>query len=343
MKRNILVALTIVLISAITFATVVFAVPEDPSAPSEGASSEEPSSEAASSDEPSSDESSSDEPTSDESSSDESSSDESSSDESSSDESSSDESSSDESSSDESSSDESSSDESSSDETGSDSESETVPADGIMFTEPEVFLKPEETHALTVVVSPDGAELPPLTFTADPSYVVSVDEAGNITGLMVGVATVTATDGAGLSCSVTVRVTTSDIKLSTDPNTGEKYATGFNLGMTGNDVKKEVALLYGVTEEQVVLNGLKSEEPVKTGASVAVNGVEYAVIIFGDANSDGVINDGDVQIVCDYLTGKAHLTDDQLYAADVLKNGEVTVESALFIQRHCYGRDKIEQ
>lgn len=343
MKRNILVALTIVLISAITFATVVFAVPEDPSAPSEGASSEEPSSEAASSDEPSSDESSSDEPTSDESSSDESSSNESSSDESSSDESSSDESSSDESSSDESSSDESSSDESSSDETGSDSESETVPADGIMFTEPEVFLKPEETHALTVVVSPDGAELPPLTFIADPSYVVSVDEAGNITGLMVGVATVTATDGAGLSCSVTVRVTTSDIKLSTDPDTGEKYATGFNLGMTGNDVKKEVALLYGVTEDQVVLNGLKSEEPVKTGATVAVNGVEYAIIIFGDANSDGVIDDGDIQMICDYLTGKAHLTDDQHYAADVLKNGEVTIESALFIQRHCYGRDKIEQ
>ena len=324
MKHNLLIALAVALIVSLTFATAVFATSaEDPAAPSEEAP-DDSSNEGSPSDEASSDESTSEEASSDESTSDESSSEESSSEESSSEESTSEESSSEET-------------------TDEDTTEPVIEPDGIMFAEGEIFLKPGKSHESTLVVSPEGAELPPLSFNSDNEGVATVDDSGVITAVDVGVAVITASSESGLTCQCTVRVTTSDISLSTNTSTGEKLATGFTLGMTGAEAVTEIALIFGVSESEVTLVGMKASDSVKTGAAVNVGGTEYTIIIYGDVNCDGLINTADVQTVADYLVSSVSFSAAQLYAADVTGDGRVTIENALIIQRHIYGKESISQ
>ena len=96
-------------------------------------------------------------------------------------------------------------------------------------------------------------------------------------------------------------------------------------------------------EKIMILNAagteVTSSTSVATGQILSVDGVEYTIVLVGDTNGDGIISSGDVKVILDYLTGASHALDDSrafLLAAKVI-DGDITIETALYLQRYIYG------
>ena len=179
--------------------------------------------------------------------------------------------------------------------------------------------------------------------------VISVTKSGIIAAYKNGTATITAStlDGS-LSCECTVAVVTSVVKLSTISTTGEKIATGFTPGDKAADMIADISSSYGVDAANISIKDAAGNDAgqMATGQTLTVDGIEYVVVIYGDTNGDGVIKSNDVQVILDYVTGASHSLDDNracFLAADVLKTGSVTIESALFLQRSIYELETLSQ
>lgn len=234
-------------------------------------------------------------------------------------------------------------------ETPATSDTDVAP-DGIMFTTEEYALGIGKSVTLEVVVSPDGAELPELTYSSSAPGTVSVDKNGKATALKSGKATITASnDDGSLTCTCLIIATSSGIQLEVLANTGEKIACGFSIGMTVGDVIAEIAAMSDVEESKVTVTTTEGVAAgtgvsIATGMVIGIDGADYTVILFGDVSGDGKINSEDTKAVADYVTGKNEtLSASQRLAADVLHEGDVTIENALVIQRHIYGYATITQ
>lgn len=82
----------------------------------------------------------------------------------------------------------------------------TVEVTGVTLNESELTLEIGGTDKLTAVVKPDNATDKTVTYSVEPTGIVTVDESGNVTAVAAGTATITATaaNNKTATCSVTV-------------------------------------------------------------------------------------------------------------------------------------------
>ena len=191
-----------------------------------------------------------------------------------------------------------------------------------------------------------------LTFTSSDDEVASVDESGVITAHKSGKVEITIKgESDEISCVCKVTVSDSNIRFETLPSTGERVATGFNPGVTVAKTISDLAAAENIAPESItVLNaeGAVAADSMRmgTGMTLTVEDSSYMVVVLGDTDGNGVINNKDVKAILDYLTGASHLLDSRAnnLAAQVIKGkNDVTIENALFLQRHLYGLENITQ
>ena len=195
----------------------------------------------------------------------------------------------------------------------------------------------------------DGSktDLPKLTYSSSDTNIADVSN-GIVSPKAAGRVTVTATTKDGsLTCSCTVAVVSSAVQLKR-LTTGEMIATGITPGEDVSAVISDITAAHGVEAETVKVTDAKGNTAkiMATGCILTVGDKTYTVIIYGDTNGNGKMDSDDVQIILDYLTGASQFleTNRACYlAADVLKKGSVTIESALYLQRCIYGISTLEQ
>ncbi len=206
------------------------------------------------------------------------------------------------------------------------------------------------SYQLSAVVT--GMSNPDIVWVSDDESVIAVDQNGNITALSEGVAIVTAylvgTDYYA-QCFITVDpsplssiclVTNSDYTLL------EGMIFGVSAGM--NTVSEITSQLMNMNVTVTDKNGkeLSAEDIAGTGSKVAIFD-EYeeldsaVVIVTGDINGDGYINNKDVSMLSRYLVNKEQLSQYAIAAADVNADGAVNNRDAALLARYLVGKEKI--
>ncbi len=104
--------------------------------------------------------------------------------------------------------------------------------------------------------------------------------------------------------------------------------------VTVKDVKAQFAdleLVNGnaVTDESVTLG---------TGDTFTAGGKEYTIVVYGDANGDGIISTADALDIQKNAINKLELDAAKAEAADVANDGEVTTLDALNVQKYVVGK-----
>lgn len=227
----------------------------------------------------------------------------------------------------------------------------------LVFEQESIRIKAGDSVMLKVyaIMSDDSrAEAPSLKFKSSDKSVAGVSASGVLSTSNEGTVTIVAkADNSDLSCSCTVTVYASTLSFKT-LTTGEHIITGINPDpdrvITLSVFREDIANETGVSADTVVIKDAVGKTltsgTIRTGLKVTVNGVEFFTVIYGDTNGDGLISTSDTQVILDYLTGASqNLNDNRAFytAADVFKNGKITIENALFVQRCYKGLETIDQ
>ncbi len=125
---------------------------------------------------------------------------------------------------------------------------------------------------------------------------------------------------------------------------------GYTFGSLHSDNNLNFALQYASGIKAVTLGGKKSEQVNKLqikGCNYSTDTVTfyYKIIlmkfalteeedyILGDLNGDGIINEEDSKIMKDYIQNEGILTEKQFAAADINKDGKITLTDLSLIQK----------
>ena len=241
----------------------------------------------------------------------------------------------------------------SSDDSSDEPKTEPEELTGISFSRENYNVFVGNTVTLTVLAEPDGAVLPEgITFSSDNEAVATVSSEGVVTAVSVGEAKITATiadTDYTCECTVTVKEEPSaegSFDRMQKESTGEWFITGFKPGTSADKAREEMEAEFG-TANVTIRNagGDTLTGNITTGCVVEADGTKYIVIIFGDVNSDGLINKEDVtRLVRSLVDPAVRLSDAEKMAAGVVKGSDgITIQNAYVIQRHVAEIQPIEQ
>lgn len=88
---------------------------------------------------------------------------------------------------------------------------------------------------------------------------------------------------------------------------------------------------------------IATEDTLGTGDEVTVDGATYTIVVYGDANGDGVINTGDAIVVKKYAAELTELTDVQKVALELNGDEKINTGDAIRIQQVAVGNMAVEQ
>ena len=139
-----------------------------------------------------------------------------------------------------------------------------------------------------------------------------------------------------------------NVSLETNYQLGDTYMTGLQPGETEQDILSKITFKNC---EGILLNADRShhEGPVATGNVLAIfqNGVPvktYEVILYGDLNGDGKINNSALLLMKEHILETNKLEGDFLVAADLNKAGDgITNRDMVLLKKHILSIETIGQ
>ena len=169
--------------------------------------------------------------------------------------------------------------------------------------------------------------------------------------------TVTATNGKVRKYTIkftrdaapSTTVTIADAMNNSGFKYNDNYLFGIDVGtnvneLIGNITSYNNSVQVTITDKN---NKTKTNAAFVTGDKVKIIGSDgtktYTVMIFGDINSDGLINKDDLLYVQSAAFGYVTLDAVKAYAADINKDGKVDRDDLLYVQSAAFGYTKIKQ
>lgn len=197
-----------------------------------------------------------------------------------------------------------------------------------------------------------------VTITATPkNSKAKVSGAGNVS-LKVGSntvkITVTAENGSQRTFTLTIaREGSSGGSFSVNPKytvSGANYVSGITVGTKVSDFVKNLNIVGGYAQVKTASGSTKQNTAVVgSGDTVYIyydNGTQYAkwtVLIYGDANGDGKIDNSDRVKIRNHVLGTSKLSGALAVAADVNKDGQVNNTDRVKVRNHVLGTSLITQ
>lgn len=214
---------------------------------------------------------------------------------------------------------------------------------------------------LSATVSPDTLEDKEVTWSSSDYSVADVNDEGVVLAISSGTATVTATafDGTTACCVVTVTGST-DSELALSLSTSLTVdASGYlrnipiitddtldtHTASTAAEIKSEF-----VNSDIIIVdingNTLSDNAPVGTGSKVMLMDGESVIdsitlVVTGDYNGDGYINNRDASMITRYLVDKEKAELYQMLAIDVNGDGYINNRDASMVSRYLVGKEKL--
>lgn len=195
-----------------------------------------------------------------------------------------------------------------------------------------------------------------VNITATPKNAkAKVSGAGNV-ALKVGSntvkITVTAENGGQRTFTLTIARQGSSGGFSVNPKyrVSGSYVSGIGVGTKVSDFVNNLNIVGGYAQVKNASGGNKQNTAgVATGDTVTIyrnDGTQYAkwtVVIYGDANGDGTINNSDRVKIRNHVLGTNKLSGAMSVAADVNKDGQVNNTDRVKVRNHVLGTSSINQ
>ena len=205
-------------------------------------------------------------------------------------------------------------------------------------------------YTLTPTITPVTYENNTILWTSSDTNIATVDDSGKVTAVSQGEAVITAClpfdNNFSATCTVKVYKNSSE-DITLNPNSSLTISDGKLLGVLPSknavvdiisEIKSDSIAVYSVTGRQIF-----ADESVETGAYLYLKDNHnqicdvLTVIIVGDVNSDGRLNNKDVAMVARYKAGKETLGNNALLAADVDGDGSITMKDLSIMQKYILG------
>ena len=208
------------------------------------------------------------------------------------------------------------------------------------------------SFALNPTITPFNLVGEEIEWTSSDSSIASVDSNGVVKGLKAGEATITATvksSKSTASCIVTVKASAkkalllnSDSKLNYD---SLGYLRRIKPGTTSAEVAKE----FVNTEIKFYdIDGIELTDTDYVGTGCKIQLVagdniidSKTVVVTGDMNGDGIINNKDVAMMNKYLVEKVTANECQGLAIDVNGDGYINNRDAAMLARYLVGKETL--
>lgn len=165
--------------------------------------------------------------------------------------------------------------------------------------------------------------------------------------------TVTAENGSQRTFTLTIAREADKGDFSINPKykvSGANYVSGITVGTKVSDFVKNLNITGGYAQVKNASGSTKQDSAVVgTGDTVTIyynNGTQYAkwtVIIYGDANGDGKIDNSDRVKIRNHVLGTSSLSGAMVVAADVNKDGQVNNTDRVKVRNHVLGTSLISQ
>lgn len=214
---------------------------------------------------------------------------------------------------------------------------------------------------LVAIVKPEDLSDKKVSWTSDNYSVADVDSNGIVTGVSAGTATITATafDGTSVSCIITVLRNPDNELTPISSSTLVIDSSGYLRNIliltdekTGTHTADTVANIKNqfINDNIIVvdINGktLSDEDHVGTGSVVMLVDGETVVdsitiVVTGDFNGDGLINNRDASMITRYLVDKEEASLYQMLAIDVNGDGYVNNRDAAMVSRYLVGKEQL--
>lgn len=199
----------------------------------------------------------------------------------------------------------------------------------------------DEGYSYTLKAVARGLDTEDIVWQSGDENVITVDENGEITAVGEGQTFVTASVTGTpyyAQCFVTVN------KESAIVISDESGLTISDGKLCGVKIGTTAAELLASFESAAVLtdkdgNTLSGGDKVGTSAILTADGETVEVVIYGDIDGDGVVNNKDAAIIARYISGKESLSGAFETAADVNGDGEVNNRDAAFAARFLVGKE----
>ena len=131
---------------------------------------------------------------------------------------------------------------------------------------------------------------------------------------------------------------------------GSNQVSGITLGTKSSDFVKNLNIVGGYAQVKTASGGAKQDSAVMgTGDTVTIyrnDGTQYAkwtVVIYGDVNGDGKVDNIDRVKIRNYVLGTSKLSGALAVAADVNKDGQVNNIDRVKVRNHVLGTSFINQ
>ena len=165
--------------------------------------------------------------------------------------------------------------------------------------------------------------------------------------------TVTAENGSQRTFTLTIAREADKGDFSINPKykvSGANYVSGITVGTKVSDFVKNLNITGGYAQVKNASGSVKQDSAVVgTGDTVTIyynNGTQYAkwtVLIYGDANGDGKIDNSDRVKIRNHVLGTSSLSGAMAVAADVNKDGQVNNTDRVKVRNHVLGTSLISQ
>lgn len=165
--------------------------------------------------------------------------------------------------------------------------------------------------------------------------------------------TVTAQNGSQRTFTLTIAREGNTTSFSINPKykvSGANYVSGIPLGTKVSDFVKNLNIVGGYAQVRTASGASKQDSAVvATGDTVTIyydNGTQYAkwtVVIYGDVNGDGKVDNIDRVKIRNYVLGTSKLSGALAVAADVNKDGQVNNIDRVKVRNHVLGTSFINQ
>lgn len=211
-----------------------------------------------------------------------------------------------------------------------------------------------ESEQIIARVEPNDADNTNILWNSSDNNIISVDEAGKITAIKQGSATITLkSEDGGAQTKVEVVVKQDDVNVL--EVLGVMVENGYLTGLKINESVSAIAYTIKNKDSGAKVevfnhaNQMKKQnEVLATGDRVIIkltNGeiVDYILAIKGDINGDGKISASDYVLLANHLLGKTQQTKQNLVAADINGDEKVSASDYVLLANHLLGKKKIHE
>lgn len=201
---------------------------------------------------------------------------------------------------------------------------------------------------LNVTITPANLASETVIWTSSNPGVASVDDAGNVLALSEGETTITAMvekTKEKATCRIAVKAnlgTTIALKDNAKLNYDSAgFVRRVAIKSTVASVQQEFAN-SGLQFESINGISLKSTDYVGTGTVIRLGNTDKrTVVVTGDMNGDGLINNRDVAAMNKYLLSKNTAKECQMLAMDVNGDGKINNKDAAMVARYLVGKETL--